>query len=70
MQSRGGARFESLGRRMQGYDIETLIKAKKQCELAAELLDVAIEEHKQSDGDRDKHIIQACECADEGTSLL
>lgn len=55
---------------MQGYDIEALIKAKKQYELAAELLDVAIEEHKKGEDDRDKHIIQACECAEEGTSLL
>jgi len=55
---------------MQGYDIETLIKAKKQYELAAELMDIAIEEQKKDGDDLGKHIIQACECADEGTSLL
>ena len=58
--------------RMKEYDVETLIKAKKQYELAAELIDVAIDEHKRTKGkvDVEKHIIQACECADEGTSLL
>lgn len=55
---------------MSDYDIETLIKAKKQYELAAELMDVAIEEHKTDGSDEVKHIIQACECADEGTSLV
>lgn len=57
---------------MKEYDVETLIKAKKQYELAAELIDVAIDEHKRTKGkvDVEKHIIQACECADEGTSLL
>jgi len=61
---------------MTRYDVETLIKAKKQYELAAELVDVAIDEHKRTKGkidiesDEVKHIIQACECADEGTSLL
>ena len=33
---------------MTEYDIETLIKAKKQYELAAELMDVAICEHERT----------------------
>lgn len=55
---------------MQGYDIETLIKAKKQYELAAELMDVAIEEHKTGSEAKVKHIMQATECAKEGSDLV
>lgn len=54
---------------MSGYKIETLIKMKKQYELAAELMEIAIEEHKTEDGDEVVHIIQASECASEGQDL-
>lgn len=52
-------------------DIEDLVKAKHQYELAADLLSIAIEE--RQDGKEDssiKHQMQAAECADEGTKII
>lgn len=52
---------------MQGYDIESLIKAKKQFELAAEIMEVAIEDKKEhGEVEETVHIVQASECAKEG----
>lgn len=54
------------------YTTEELIKMKKQYELAAEVVDIAIEKQKSNTktDDIQKHVIQSSECAKEGLSLV
>lgn len=52
-------------------EIEDLVKAKHQYELAADLLSIVIEEQRRGERDsRVKHQIQAADCADAGTDIL